>query len=141
MSFTIKDSGKRAEFKSGMVRDTTEGKMDFLLIRDGPMFLRWAVHLTNGAIKYAKRNWMKASGPEELDRFRESAARHFEQWLRGDRDEDHAAATFFNINAAEYTRDKLNDLHKTTDNRGTEQFGMGNLDAEGHPTDSEDDRK
>lgn len=90
-----------------MVRDITEGKIDFLLVRDGPMLLRWATHLTNGAKKYAKRNWMQANGEEELERFKESAARHFEQWLRGDVDEDHAAAVLFNINGAEYTKDRL----------------------------------
>jgi hypothetical protein len=49
---------------------------------------------------------MKAQSVEELERFRMSAARHFEQWLRGDTDEDHAAAVFFNINGAEYTRSR-----------------------------------
>lgn len=103
----IKDSGKRKSFASGMVRDITEGKTDFLLTRDGPMYERWAVHLTNGAKKYAKRNWMKAQGQEELERFKESALRHFEQWLRGDEDEDHASAVYFNINGYEYVKGKL----------------------------------
>ena len=60
--FKIKDSGERKQFESGMVRDITEGKTDYTLIMDGPMFDRWAVHLTKGAKKYAKRNWMKANG-------------------------------------------------------------------------------
>jgi len=98
----IKDSGKRKEFASGMVRDVTEGKIDYTLAFDGPMFERYAKHLTKGAVKYSKRNWMKAKGQEELDRFRESALRHFLQWCRGETDEDHAAAVFFNINRAEY---------------------------------------
>jgi len=103
----IKDSGKRQEFGGGMVRDTTEGKTDFTLALDGPMFQRYAEHLTKGAQKYEKRNWMKADDQEALDRFRESALRHLMQWLRGDRDEDHAAAVWFNINGAEYVRAKL----------------------------------
>ena len=106
--FVVKDSGKRQEFNGGMVRDTTEGKTDYSLVLDGPMFDRWAIHLTKGAVKYAKRNWMKAAGQEELDRFRESALRHFIQWFRGDVDEDHASAVFFNINGAETTKEKLN---------------------------------
>jgi len=104
---SIKDSGKRHQFESGMVRDITDDKIDYLLTRDGPMYQRWADHLTVGAKKYTKRNWMQASGQPEFDRFRESAVRHFEQWLRGDTDEDHAAAVFFNINGAEYTKGKL----------------------------------
>lgn len=102
--FTIKDSGKRQEFTSGMVRDVADDKVNFSLIADGPMFRRWAVHLTNGAKKYAKRNWMKAAGEAEYERFRESAFRHFMQWFYGDEDEDHASAVYFNINGAEYLK-------------------------------------
>ena len=100
--FQIKDSGAREQFESGMQRDTAEGKIDYTLITDGPMFKRWAEHLTKGAVKYAKRNWMKAAGEAEYNRFRESAFRHFMQWYYGDIDEDHAAAIYFNINGAEY---------------------------------------
>ena len=100
--FTIKDSGAREQFESGMVRDIAEGKLDYTLITDGPMFKRWAEHLTKGAEKYDKRNWMKAAGEAEYNRFRESAFRHFMQWYYGDIDEDHASAVFFNINGAEY---------------------------------------
>lgn len=88
-----------------MVRDVTDDKIDYTLALDGPMFKRLAIHLTKGAVKYAKRNWMKARGQEELDRFKESATRHFFQWLNGDTDEDHAAATIFNINGAEYVKE------------------------------------
>ncbi len=107
MTFVVKDSGAREEFASGMVRDTAADKVDYSLALDGPMFDRLAVHLTNGARKYDKRNWMKAAGQAELDRFRESALRHFLQWYRGEVDEDHAAAVLFNINGAEYVKDKL----------------------------------
>lgn len=105
--FVVKDSGERIEYPSGMHRDVQDGKTDFLLVRDGPMFRRWAEHLTKGATKYGRRNWQLASSEEEYERFRTSAARHFEQWLAGDRDEDHAAAVMFNVNAAEYVKDRL----------------------------------
>lgn len=105
MSYETKDSGKRETFDSGMVRDTAEDKTNYLLLRDGPMFKRWAELMTRGAQKYDERNWMRARGEAELDRFRQSAARHFEQWLAGaDDGEDHAAAVFFNINGAEYVK-------------------------------------
>lgn len=106
--FTVKDSGQRLVFESGMQRDVTDDKIDYSLALDGPMFNRLAIHLTKGAKKYAKRNWMKASGQEELDRFKESALRHFLQWLREDIDEDHAAAVMFNINGAEFVKERLN---------------------------------
>lgn len=103
--FTVKDSGNRIVLSSGMQRDTTEGKTDYSLVLDGPMFDRWAIHLTKGAVKYEKRNWMKAThGDGSFERFKESALRHFLQWYRGDVDEDHAAAVYFNINGAEYVK-------------------------------------
>ncbi len=100
--FPIKDSGERKEFASGMQRDTTTDKVLWHLVADGPMLERYATHLTNGAKKYDPRNWMKADSPEEWERFRESGYRHFMQWYNGDRDEDHAAAVWFNTNGAEY---------------------------------------
>ncbi len=102
--YAVKDSGQRQEFASGMVRDTQDGKIDFTLVLDGPLLERWADHLTKGAGKYAPRNWMLASGDAEYQRFRQSAFRHFVQWMRGDADEDHAAAVVFNLNGAEYVK-------------------------------------
>ena len=120
--FVTKDSGKRDSFDGGMVRDTAAGKMRPDLVKDGPMFLRWVGLLTRGAIKYAARNWMKARGQEEYDRFLESADRHYEIWSTWRRyginiedldnptteplKEDHAAAAYFNINGAEFVADK-----------------------------------
>lgn len=108
--FTIKDSGKKLKYDSGMVRDVATGKVDFSLATDGPMFERWATHLSKAVWcgKYEARNWMKANGDAELERFNQSAFRHFLQWLRGDVDEDHAAAVFFNINGAEYVKQQRN---------------------------------
>jgi len=110
--FMVKDSGQRENFASGMVRDTQEGKIEYDRIMDGPMFDRWAIHLTKGAVKYPDQesgdpNWMLAEGQKELRRFRKSALRHLCQWMRGDRDEDHASAVFFNINGAEYVKEQM----------------------------------
>lgn len=105
--FVVKDSGQRHQFDSGMVRDTTTGKVDYSLVFDGPMFDRWAAHLDKGAVKYTKRNWMQANGQAELDRFRESALRHFLQWFRGETDEDHASALFFNVNGVEFVKTRM----------------------------------
>lgn len=106
-AFGLKDSGKREEYASGMVRDIQNEKTLYSLTFDGPMFERYAKHLTAGARKYSPRNWMKASGQAELERFRESAIRHFVQWLQGNVEEDHAAAIFFNVNGYEYVKEKL----------------------------------
>lgn len=109
--FIIKDSGERKQFASGMVRDVTTGKVEWHRTADGPMLERWAAHLTKGKEKYADvrpgvPNWTLAEGEEEYQRFRQSAYRHFMQWYRGERDEDHAAAVYFNVNGAEAVRSK-----------------------------------
>lgn len=111
-AFVVKDSGKRQEFKSGMVRDTSEGKTDYTSVLDGPMLDRWAELLTKAKAKYPDvapgvANWTLADGEEELIRFKKSAFRHFRQWLRGDIDEDHASGLFFNVNGAEFVKDKM----------------------------------
>jgi len=108
----IKDSGKREQL-GGMVRDTSEDKVRYDLVFDGPMFERWAKHLTDGAKKYEARNWTKAYTEKERERFRESAVRHFIQWLRGDTDEDNAAAVFFNINGHEHVKEYLASERRT----------------------------
>lgn len=105
--FIIKDSGKRETYAGGMVRDTTEGKVMYSLIADGPMLKRWAVHLTKGAAKYGTGNWLKAEGDVELRRAKDSAFRHFMQWYYGEVDEDHASAVYFNVNECEYIKDKM----------------------------------
>lgn len=112
MKFTTKDSGHRAEFASGMVRDTDDGKPRFdLLVPEGVLFddqflTRFAALMARGADKYGDRNWEKANSREEWQRMRSSAFRHFVQWFCGETDEDHAAAAVFNIFAAETTAAK-----------------------------------
>lgn len=106
VDFIVKDSGKRVNYKSGMRRDTTEGKPMYNLI-DKTFLYRLAVHLAKGAEKYGKDNWKLASSQEELERFEESALRHMMQWLNGDTDEDHMSAIAFNIASAEYVKEKL----------------------------------
>jgi hypothetical protein len=104
--FETKDSGKRVEFETGMQRDTNEGKPRFDLIMplDLPykeqLLTRWANLMARGAQKYSSRNWEKAETKEELDRYMDSAARHFMQWMCGETDEDHCSAVMFNITGA-----------------------------------------
>jgi len=105
--YVTKDSGEREEYSTGMQRDVNDGKPRFDLIMPAELpygeqlLTRWAQLLQRGAVKYNPRNWEKAATREELDRFRESAFRHFLQWFCGESDEDHAAACLFNISGAE----------------------------------------
>lgn len=112
-NFVTKDSGKRAEFSSGMQRDTNEGKARFELLMpleipyDQQILTRFAELMGRGAEKYSKRNWEQANSQDELDRFKESGFRHFMQWISGETDEDHAVAVMFNIMGAEMVKWKL----------------------------------
>ena len=114
--FVTKDSGKRAAFANGGVRDTQEGKPRFDLMfpktvpYEHQMLTRFAALLARGAEKYADRNWEQFSDADALERAKGSAMRHAVQWLTGERDEDHAAATYFNIMAAEYVEGVMNGL-------------------------------
>ena len=106
MDYKTKDSGKREEFTTGMVRDTQDDKPRYDLL-DRPFLKRWAELMARGAKKYGEENWRKAATNEELTRFRSSAVRHMFQYLEGDRTEDHAAAVAFNLAGAEMVREKL----------------------------------
>lgn len=118
MTYETKDSGKRLEYDSGMVRDVNDGKARFnLLLPLGvpykeQILTRFADLLTRGAIKYKAHNWEKANGESELERFKESALRHIMQWACGETDEDHAVAVFFNIMAYEATLYKMKQNNK-----------------------------
>lgn len=106
--FTTLDSGERVDFPSGMRRDTDKGKARFDLI-PLPMLRRLADLYARGSVKYGDRNWELADSQTEVDRFKASAFRHFVQWLEGDRTEDHAIATVFNVFAAETIAAKINE--------------------------------
>lgn len=104
--FITKDSGKRQEFSSGMVRDVQDDKPQYDLV-DWDMIKRWAELMARGAKKYGKHNWKLAAGEAELERFKASALRHCIQWFAGDTDEDHGAAVYFNIAGAEMVKRKM----------------------------------
>lgn len=105
--FIVKDSGERQQFESGMVRDVQDGKIRYDLVYM-PMFKRWAQLMTLGAKKYSANNWKKASTIEELNRFKESAFRHFMEWfLDENTGEDTAAAIFFNVSGVEYVKERI----------------------------------
>ena len=91
--FKIKDSGKREQFPSGAVRDTTEGKIRWDLVPIEAL-RRVAIHYTNGAKKYEANNWKKGISTE---RFIESATRHWAEYRLGEREEDNLSAVIFNV--------------------------------------------
>ena len=107
--YKIKDSGKRQEYPTGAVRDTSEDKIRWDLLPVEAL-KRVAIHYTNGAKKYAPNNWKKGI---PTDRFIESAMRHFMQWRLGERDEDHLSAVVFNILGIIYNEEINKDKNDT----------------------------
>lgn len=107
--YVTKDSGERQQFSTGMVRDTSTNKPRYDLVYL-PLLKRWAELMGRGAVKYGDRNWEKAATQQELDRFKESAFRHFMQWIMEEnQEEDHAAAILFNVAGVEYVKGRLKD--------------------------------
>ena|SRR5215475_12404146 len=135
MSFETKDSGRRAEFPSGMVRDVNDEKPRFSLImpKDMPygeqLLTRWAALMTRGRDKYGERNWEKAVSEKEMERFRDSGLRHMMQWMGDETDEDHAAAVCFNLQGAEYVKWKLKHSVSMAPGEGLEPSSSNYPDA------------
>ncbi len=65
---------------------------------------RFSEHLRKGADKYEEWNWVKADSQEDLNSMKESAFRHFMQWMDWDDDEDHFSAAIFNMMVAEHIK-------------------------------------
>lgn len=93
--FETKDSGKRQEFSTGSLRDTTEGKGSYISLSPHAL-KRWAKLMERGAKKYGLFNWTKG---QPFSRLYDSAIRHLMQARAGETDEDHKAAVLFNVAA------------------------------------------
>lgn len=89
----IKDSGERTTFGTGANRDMSKGKGRLDLLPCSAI-LALARHCEAGALKYGERNVDKGI-PQHS--FIDSGLRHLFKYLRGDRDEDHLVAAFWNI--------------------------------------------
>lgn len=107
--FITKDSGKRQQFDTGMVRDTQENKPRYDLIPICSL-KRLADLYARGAIKYDDNNWQKG---QPYSRAYASLFRHIIGWREGDRSEDHLAAVAWNAFALMYyeeNKPELDDL-------------------------------
>lgn len=104
--FSTVDTGNKQTFSTGMQRNVAADKPRYDLIWL-PGLKRIAELYARGGKIYGDRNWEKASTQEELDRFKESAFRHFIQWMNNESDEDHMAAVAFNLFGAEHVKEKL----------------------------------
>lgn len=89
------DNGKRRQFASGAVRDTTDGKPRPDLI--SPLaLLRVGEWMARGVDHYGERNWEKGI---PFSVCYASLLRHVLKFAAGRTDEDHLAAVVFNAQA------------------------------------------
>src|SRR4051812_18167589 len=87
--------------ETGVNRSDSTGKPDYTLV-DLHMLEREAQHMSRNVASKGRDNWRKASGPEDVLRFKQGAWRHFLKWVTDvDDGEDHAAALRFNISGVE----------------------------------------
>lgn len=99
MHSSLPDTGARAQYKTGAVRDASTGKGHFHSIP--PQALRRiAKRFEDGARKYAKDNWMKGI---PLSHYQDSMIRHVLAWAEGDTTEDHIGAILWNAACADWT--------------------------------------
>jgi hypothetical protein len=108
MEYKTKDSGQRVNFDSGFQRDVNTGKPRYDLIPT-ELLKRLAELYQRGAEKYDDNNWKKALTEKEINRFKESAWRHFVQWSAGEEDEDHGIGTVWNIFSYEWHKKHKNE--------------------------------
>lgn len=102
MPFCICKTEEKRVFESGAKRDSNVGKIRPDLI--SPLMLKsLGKVLAEGAEHYGERNWEKGI-PQEV--FKESASRHYLQWMNNETDEDHAAKLIFNVMGFIHNRDK-----------------------------------
>ncbi len=96
---------KLLEHEGGFKREDKSLKIDYTLIPP-ELLRRLAVHYTYGAIEHGKHNWKNA---KKLDTFKESANRHWMQWLMDENDEDHAMSLIWNVLSYEYLKENKNE--------------------------------
>ncbi len=100
---SLADSGARKTFDTGAIREMLpkeKGRCDLL---PASSLLRLAKHYAAGAEKYSDRNWEKGL---PIGAFIDSGLRHLLKYMDGQKDEDHLAATAWNILGAMFMEDK-----------------------------------
>jgi hypothetical protein len=99
----LQDSGARAQFAGGGVRDASEGKPRFDLLwpahvpYEDQFLTQVAKVLEMGARKYAERNWELFHTPDALDHAKASLGRHYANYMAGSTDEPHLALMACNL--------------------------------------------
>ena len=116
--YTVKDSGTRREFSTGMVRDMAEGKGDMVGM-PWESLLRLSRHYEAGAKKYNRFNYRLGC---PVSAFIDSASRHLAKYQCGCDDEDHLSAAAFNILGAMLMENTLPEMQDLPARQGKNTF-------------------
>lgn len=90
----------------GALREDKSDKINYTLIPT-KMLARVAKHYTDWGKVHWDYNWLRWDN-EFMQMCKESAFRHFIQWVEWQEDEDHLAACVFNMFSYDILKDKLN---------------------------------
>jgi hypothetical protein len=92
---------KKTKFDTGAVRDSQEGKPDFVETTSFTALLRYAEYMTPKGQKYGRGNWRKGI---PIENYEMSLMRHVNKYFRNkyeggndEPEEDHLSAMVFNI--------------------------------------------
>jgi len=101
----LPDTGERASFQTGAVRDASVGKG--LPAQIPPIAIRkLAQRYEDGASKYGLGNWMKGI---PLSRYQDAITRHTLAAAEGQADEDHLGAVLWNAASWAWTEEEIKD--------------------------------
>ncbi len=89
------------KFSSGAVRDTEEGKEDYIETISWRAFKRYAQYMTSKKSRYGSGNFKKGI---PIESYEKSLVRHLQKYLANkyedgtiEKDEDHLSAIVFNV--------------------------------------------
>ena len=92
---------KITKFKTGAIRDTQEGKLDFIETLSFTALNRYITYMTGKKIKYGAGNFKKGI---PIESYEQSLVRHLQKYLvnkyengEEERGEDHLSAMVFNL--------------------------------------------
>lgn len=111
------------KFNTGAIRDTQEGKLDFVETLSWTALNRYIQYMTSKKVKYGSGNFKKGI---PIDSYERSLIRHLDKYMRNkfengndELDQDHLAAMVFNI---------FGIMHEEEQIKLTEEDKMNTLD-------------
>ncbi len=108
----VKESVKtKREFKTGAIRDTEEGKEDYIESISWLTLKRYSDYMKVQEAKYGRGNWLKGI---DVDSYERSLMRHLQKYIsskyydvNSEPDVDHLSAALFNLQGLIHEEEKL----------------------------------